>query len=1270
MAKQLNVDEAQLRVVVDGSPARKELATLDQSAVKLRDRVRELTAEQQKLQQSLKGKDKMSAEYKEATTALERNRKALVEVRKELSANGTKAAELRKEIGPMALSLRELRNEASRLRVLRDTASSGSEAFRQYDAQLQSVNERIRMLTNEAAKQQAVWAGARGQYKLSQMSMQQLEQEAAHLKQRLYTMVPTDPGFAQLRAQLQATERQVAQVRTGLGPLGRAWDGVEGQVAGAGAVMMTFLGGTAILQGMRNMVSGSAKLSDANADVMRTTGLNAQALERLNAGFKTMDTRTPRAELLALAADAGKLGISAERDVMGFVRAGNQIRVALGEDLGEDAIKSIGKLNQTFKVGQERGLELEESMLRTGSAINQLGQSSTAAEGYLVDFTTRIAGVNVQSGISIENTLGYAAALDQLGLQAETSSTAFGQFTLKAFKDPAAYAKIAGMELKEFNRLLREDTNEALLRTLEGLNGNNAGMQVMVNKFGDMGQEGARAIGVLSSLASNVKLVREQQTIANKSFAEGTSITNEYNVKNQNLAGNLEKLGKWLHGLFVNNTVVNGINNIVGALTRWISVPLSAKLEQERIDLLKVHAQILSYNQGNEKRTALIRELQAQYPGFLQNINAETLGNRELGLAVRELNTQLANKIILQRHDEKIQDQITRQADIQQAVLEREDDVRERLVKIAEKNNLQIKEGVPLIEQARAAYNQLREERERAGKPTLGRALDELANFGAHIYSLSRSYERLNSEQSKSNTLTEERAALMKRLGLVDTTAPTPATPAPVAADQPTSPIPDAEADKKLKEMQALREELLKIRRQMELDAMSADEREIAQLDDKFAELRRKVVANARHTAEDLRALDEAYEQSRANLLEQQAEVRAQKVIELQAKARAQVDEAEEAYWLSKLGEEDQEITMAMQRMEALVAIYEAAGIDTQQVVERTEAAILATREKYRLQEKEKARQARVEQIQQQVQTYQGVAQALGGVNALLAASYEAAGNKQYEQTTAAKVLGLAQIAIASAVGVAEAIKAGAGIPFPGNLAAIATGVGAVLSGIASAIALLNSGSAAPKQPGSSTSGPSVESYPIGEDGLAASGRRVITSNDGGAVLDGPSHANEGLKVVDPRTGKPVAEVEGGELMLVLSKAATKANADLIPQMLAASKAGRRMSFLDGPLPQPNVDAVRGAMRVVHMADGGYLGSGRVLDAIAASRSSSTAPELLAAFDRLTNMQALVLEELRSNTAATRAPKPAVLRLGPDHDREQAKWEGLKERNTIRRRRA
>lgn len=59
------------------------------------------------------------------------------------------------------------------------------------------------------------------------------------------------------------------------------------------------------------------------------------------------------------------------------------------------------------------------------------------------------------------------------------------------------------------------------------------------------------------------------------------------------------------------------------------------------------------------------------------------------------------------------------------------------------------------------------------------------------------------------------------------------------------------------------------------------------------------------------------------------------------------------------------------------------------------------------------------------------------------------------EGTEAQRALALVTIAINSGIGVSEAVKAGAGIPFPANLGAILSGITAVLAGIAQARNLL-----------------------------------------------------------------------------------------------------------------------------------------------------------------------------------------------------------------------
>jgi hypothetical protein len=143
--------------------------------------------------------------------------------------------------------------------------------------------------------------------------------------------------------------------------------------------------------------------------------------------------------------------------------------------------------------------------------------------------------------VSVENILGLAATLDSLGQKAEMSSTAYSKLMTTMTKKTGEFAKIANMDLAEFSRLLSEDANEAMIRVFESLNKNSAGFDQLVAALGDLGIEGQRMTSVFGAMANNTDLLREQQALANEAFREGTSLTDEFNIKNNTAQANLEK---------------------------------------------------------------------------------------------------------------------------------------------------------------------------------------------------------------------------------------------------------------------------------------------------------------------------------------------------------------------------------------------------------------------------------------------------------------------------------------------------------------------------------------------------------------------------------------------------------------------------------------------------------------------------------------------------------------------------------------------------------
>ena len=166
--------------------------------------------------------------------------------------------------------------------------------------------------------------------------------------------------------------------------------------------------------------------------------------------------------------------------------------------------------------------------------------------------------------------MAYAATFDEIGQTVEVSATAMNKIWIDMFKNSAEYAKIAGMELKDFSSLLKTDANAAMIAFLKGLNGNNEGLDVMVEKLADLEVGGTRGVAALSALAGNTALLEERQLQSNKALVEATSLTTEYNLKNNNLAGTLDKVKKKLLGAFSSEALTAGLTGIVNLFGRMI----------------------------------------------------------------------------------------------------------------------------------------------------------------------------------------------------------------------------------------------------------------------------------------------------------------------------------------------------------------------------------------------------------------------------------------------------------------------------------------------------------------------------------------------------------------------------------------------------------------------------------------------------------------------------------------------------------------------------
>ena len=377
---------------------------------------------------------------------------------------------------------------------------------------------------------------------IGKMTLMQLTSRQRELNAVIRNLDPSIPEWQKYNEMLGQVNGRIRELRsqaqqTSLS-LSKITDGFN-KYAGIMASALASLTGVALTA--RSCVDSFAEMEEADAGVVKYTGLTKKEVEELNDEFKKMDTRTSREKLNALAGDAGRLGITSKDAILEFVDAANQINVSLGEDLGEDAVSNIGKLAMMF--GEDKDKGLRGAMLATGSAINEVAQNSSSCEKYLVDFTSRVAGVANQAGVSQANIIGFAATMDENMLRSETSATAFQNILMKMFTNTEDFAKAAGLNLQEFSNLVRTDANEALLTFARALS-KKGGLSDLAPIFGDLKTEGAGVASVLSVLAGKAEEVTARQKLANEAYQEAVSMTKEYTVQNNTAQASIDKAKK------------------------------------------------------------------------------------------------------------------------------------------------------------------------------------------------------------------------------------------------------------------------------------------------------------------------------------------------------------------------------------------------------------------------------------------------------------------------------------------------------------------------------------------------------------------------------------------------------------------------------------------------------------------------------------------------------------------------------------------------------
>jgi TP901 family phage tail tape measure protein len=474
-----------------------------------------------------------------------------------------------KELFDLEKSTRDLTKQQAELRKEKQLMEKqGKQETEQYKAVTASIKENSAAIAANKTRMKEL----QDEIGLTGLTMKQLGDKSVHLKMVLRNLIPGSEDYKRYQKDLEAVTKRLDELRGKGKEAGLSIGGLADKFNRYQAMAATvLLAVTGVVLTFQKWMDFNGKLSDSISNVQKTTGMTKREVDDLAKSFGVLKTRTGRIELLGIAEVGGRLGIAKE-EIKDFVRVMDKSAVALGDSFegGPEVVaEKLGRIKGLYKDLRESGVE--QVFESVGSAMNDLGADGTASEANIAEFVTRIGAMPEAFKPSIQTALGLGAAFEESGLKAEIAATNYSKVISIASRDMGAFATVMQRPRKELEDLINTNPNEFFLQfasSLKGLDATELGQVLDYLKLNDN-----EVKMVLGAASEKVDIFREKIALAGSSMADATSLTNEYDIKNNNLAATLERLKKTAMGWFTSDTIVvwltaavDGFAKLVGAV--------------------------------------------------------------------------------------------------------------------------------------------------------------------------------------------------------------------------------------------------------------------------------------------------------------------------------------------------------------------------------------------------------------------------------------------------------------------------------------------------------------------------------------------------------------------------------------------------------------------------------------------------------------------------------------------------------------------------------
>lgn len=454
------------------------------------------------------------------------------------------------------------------------TTKQGQREFKKLEKELVSYNSAVSQnITNTERINNAM-------KNLSGTSLNELKRALSAAKSELGKMSASDKGLKQMQNNVKALQGQINELTGAVNKNSGAWQTAMKNLTAYVGLFGAF---NMLKSKLTEILNLNFKLSDQLADIRKVSGWAMDDVNKLSNRLAKIDTRNTIQQLNDLAYQGAKLGIG-KYGVDGltrFAEATAQIRMALHEDMGDEAIAQLAKMAEVM--GDMNKLGVSQSLLASGSAIFKLSATTTACGSNIMEFSKRLLGLGKTADLTTPQILALGSAADSMALMPEVASTAFNKFITTLQSKYAQVAKAVGMNQDRLKSLLdQHQTMEAIVEVLEHMRGM-GDLNALAPIMGDLGSEGARLTNVFASMAANVDMLKEHLATSEDEFRKATAVTAEFDIQNETSQALLERANNIWEKSFVNSdNAAGGIKDIAMAwydMTKAITGSISFMAE-------------------------------------------------------------------------------------------------------------------------------------------------------------------------------------------------------------------------------------------------------------------------------------------------------------------------------------------------------------------------------------------------------------------------------------------------------------------------------------------------------------------------------------------------------------------------------------------------------------------------------------------------------------------------------------------------------------------